>query len=128
MSYGQVSAGYAVESDEAKMAMPSKKIKRPGFLKRWIVNAAKEAISQDQLNANMLIATTRDIAPIGSRRELQAQPLHLKIYSANGGTIIETSKYDRQKDRENNQLHIITHDQNLGEGLAKIITMEALRG
>jgi hypothetical protein len=59
---------------------------------------------------------------------LSSEPLRLSIYRANGGTIIETRVYDRQKDRNQNQLHIVAHDQDLGHSLAKIITMESLRG
>jgi hypothetical protein len=59
---------------------------------------------------------------------IDTDPMILKIYRANGGTVIETRKYDRLKDRSLNQLHVITHDQDLGESIGKIITMESLRG
>ena len=59
---------------------------------------------------------------------LSSEPLRLSIYRANGGTIVETRVYDRQKDRNQTQLHIVGHDSDLGESLAKIITMESLRG
>jgi len=59
---------------------------------------------------------------------LSTEPLRLSIYRANGGTIVETRTYDRQKDRSMNQLHIVGHDQDLGHSIAKIITMESLRG
>lgn len=58
---------------------------------------------------------------------LSSEPLRLSIYRANGGTIVETRVYDRQKDRSQNQLYIIGHDDDLGHSLAKIITMESLR-
>ena len=59
---------------------------------------------------------------------LSTEPLRLSIYRANGGMIVETRVYDRQKDRSQNQLHIVGHDEDLGRSLAKIITMESLRG
>lgn len=59
---------------------------------------------------------------------LSSEPLRLNIYRANGGTIVETKQYDRQKDRTINQLHIVSNDQDLGESLSKIITLESLRG
>lgn len=67
------------------------------------------------------------LAPIESKG-LDSEPMRLHIYRANGGTIVETRVYDRQRDRTTNQLHIIGHDQDLGQSLAKIITMESLRG
>ena len=56
------------------------------------------------------------------------QPLRITIHRAAGGMVIETRTYDRVKDRQNQNLHIVTHDQNLAESLSKIITMESLRG
>jgi hypothetical protein len=59
---------------------------------------------------------------------LSTEPMRLSIYRANGGMIVETRVYDRQKDRSQNQLHIVGHDEDLGHSIAKIITMESLRG
>ena len=58
---------------------------------------------------------------------IQSQGFRLNVYSAGGGTIIETTKYDRQKDDHRHSLHVVTDDKDLGEELAKIITMESLR-
>ena len=58
---------------------------------------------------------------------IQSQGFRLNVYSASGGTIVETTKYDRQKDDHNHSLHVVTDDKELGEELAKIITMESLR-
>jgi hypothetical protein len=53
--------------------------------------------------------------------------ISFKVYKASGGTIIETSFYDRQKDREITSLHVITEDKDIGVELGKIITMETLK-
>jgi hypothetical protein len=58
---------------------------------------------------------------------LSSQGFRLNIYSASGGTIVETTKYDRKHDENRNSLHVITADKDLGEELSKIITMEQLR-
>lgn len=58
---------------------------------------------------------------------LSSQGFRLNIYGASGGTIIETTKYDRKNDENRNSLHIVTDDKDLGEELGKIITMEQLR-
>jgi hypothetical protein len=65
---------------------------------------------------------------VSSGETLSTEPLRLSIYRANGGTVVETRTYDRQKDRSQNQLHIVGHGDDLGHSLAKIITMESLRG
>jgi hypothetical protein len=59
--------------------------------------------------------------------DLDSQGFRLKIYGASGGTIIETTKYDRKSDENRHSLHVVTEDKDLGEELAKIITMEQLR-
>ena len=59
--------------------------------------------------------------------DLNSHSFRLNIYGASGGTIIETTKYDRKSDENRHSLHIVTEDKDLGEELAKIITMEQLR-
>ena len=81
------------------------------------------AFSQDEPERGLAIVS-RD----GPGETLSTEPMRLSIYRANGGTIVETRVYDRQKDRSMNQLHIVSHDDDLGRSLAKIITMESLRG
>ena len=128
MSYGQVEQAYAVEADYIETSQ--KKSKKPGIFKRWLLKSIKEAVNSERQSdeANRLINTRKGFNSIQSPVQLDSQPMHLKIYRANGGTIVETSTYDRQKDRHQTQLHIVTHDVELSQGLAKIITMETLRG
>jgi len=59
--------------------------------------------------------------------DLDSQSFRLKIYGASGGTIIETTKYDRKNDENRHSLYVVTEDKDLGQELAKIITMEQLR-
>ena len=49
------------------------------------------------------------------------------IYNANGGYVMEYSKYDERTDRHNQTLHIIPSEQDLGQGIAHIITYEMLK-
>ena len=59
--------------------------------------------------------------------DLSSNSFRLNIYGASGGTIIETTKYDRKSDENRHSLHVVTEDKDLGQELAKIITMEQLR-
>ena len=81
-------------------------------IRNWLMNEdySDQAISVDSEGPN-----------------IQSQGFRLNVYSASGGTIIETTKYDRQKDDHKHSLHVVTDDKELGEELAKIITMESLR-
>jgi hypothetical protein len=85
-------------------------------LRNWLNSDDVETLSMNKL------ASTRD------RHELDGEPLRFNIFRANGGTVVQTYVYDRQKDRSFQQLHIVRHDQDLGESLNKILTMESLRG
>ena len=90
----------------------------------WLKNRLRRWVNSD--NYAMTISSSKSLAV--ESESLSTEPMRLSIYRANGGTVVETRIYDRQKDRSQNQLHIIGHDQDLGQSLSKIITMESLRG
>ena len=70
---------------------------------------------------------------ISSRRgnhspaEFNSDPLRLNIYFAAGGTIVESCMFDRKTDHTQSKLHIVGPDENLGESIAHIITLELLK-
>jgi hypothetical protein len=82
---------------------------------------------------NWLLKEDDDIESIGIYAEdcegvdLHSQGFRLQVYGASGGTIVETTKYDQKKDENRHSLYVVTEDKDLGEELAKIITMEQLR-
>jgi len=53
--------------------------------------------------------------------------LNFKVYSAVGGKVVEFRRYDRKSDRNDSTTYIITNDQDFGERIAKIATMENLK-
>ena len=83
-------------------------------IRNWLMN-------DDEDYSNQLISVDSE-GP-----NIQSQGFRLNVYTASGGTIVETTKYDRQKDDHKHSLHVVTDDKELGEELAKIITMESLR-
>jgi hypothetical protein len=85
------------------------------------------AFSQDENEKIQTNKLSRGNDIVAAGETLSTEPMRLSIYRANGGMIVETRVYDRQKDRSQNQLHIVGHDQDLGHSIAKIITMESLR-
>jgi hypothetical protein len=100
---------YAVEEEKPmKLTFKQK-------LRKWLMD------DTDELEYGNAISVDSD-GP-----NIQSQGFRLNIYGAAGGTIIETTKYDRQKDDHRHSLHVVTDDKDLGEELAKIITMESLR-
>lgn len=53
--------------------------------------------------------------------------IRFTVSKAQGGVVIETSFYDRVKDRSNQGLYVIRDDQDIGKEIGKIITMETLK-
>jgi hypothetical protein len=92
-------------------------------LRTW-ANSAQD-IEMNYVSQKM--ATANSIG-IGRGPSLDSDKgIRFQVYKANGGMVVETSMYDRQKDRHHNSLHIITDQQDLGKEIAKIITMETLK-
>lgn len=66
---------------------------------------------------------------ISDREEVRigATGIRFEVYRANGGTVIETRRNDRRSGDSVYELHVIAGDQDIGEEIGKIITMEALK-
>jgi hypothetical protein len=56
-----------------------------------------------------------------------AEGMNFTFYTASGGHIVEYRTYDAKNDKRINNLHIITHDQDVGERIGQIVTTEILR-
>jgi hypothetical protein len=93
-------------------------------MKRTIRQRLRDWLMQDDMSCEVAISTTRSIQmnTLDSDRGIR-----FNVYKATGGTVVETSFYDRQKDRHNSSLHVITDNQDLGKEIGKIITMETLK-
>ena len=88
------------------------------WLKRII---ARWAMEDDTVKMSTLtIKRDRD-------QSIESYGFNLKVYKASGGTVIETSAYDRRADRHQTGLYVITDDKDLGVEISKIITMENLK-
>ena len=71
------------------------------------------------------------------REEISIQPDHenrisatgikFEVYRANGGTVVETRRADRRTGDSVYELHVISGDQDIGQEIGRIITMEALK-
>jgi hypothetical protein len=91
-------------------------------LRNW-VNSAQDTYESVPMN----MATSKSIS-VGRGPTLDNDKgIRFQVYRASGGMIVETSTYDRHKDRSHSGLYIITDDKDLGQEIAKIITMETLK-
>jgi hypothetical protein len=127
-----MSGGYAVAST-AKVPRRIPRITGANTVKRarQYVEERPMKLTFKQRIRNWLMNDNDQCEPVYANDcdgpEIQSQGFRLNIYGASGGTIIETTKYDRKQDENRHSLHVITEDKDLGEELAKIITMESLR-
>jgi hypothetical protein len=110
-----MSNGYAVESRPRRWGLTKKKTWKQR-LRDWL---------NDENEGEAIVSIGIDSV---SNSLDSNESIRFSVYRASGGLIVETRKYDHRKDQNNHQLHIITDDKNLGTELAKIITLEALRG
>jgi hypothetical protein len=92
---------------------------------QWVREDWNKVRSDNDAN---IAQTSIGIGTISSGRRIdQSNGMNFTIHSANGGYVMEYNKYDPRKDERNTALHIITSDQDLGQGIAHIITFEMLR-
>lgn len=135
MSYGQAGIAMQAEESYAKdeyQVVSSKKVKKPGFFKRWLFDSLKEvAKAEQQTNQlNESIKVRRGTSTIAGSADIdlnKERAIRFNVYIANGGRVVETSRYDRLKDRHTNGLYIISDQQDFGREIDKIIVMEGLK-
>jgi len=90
-------------------------------IRRWLDSEQDICVAEDRY------ATVSPKNMI-SGRDVHSEPtLNFKVYSAVGGKVVEFSRYDRKTDRNDHQIYIIGKDEDFGEKIAKISTLEVLR-
>jgi hypothetical protein len=129
-----MSGGYAVASTAKSVNRLQRSLSNRIRPPRYTVEEKPMKLTFKQRIRNWLMNDDNDtdysgnlISVDSEGPNIQSQGFRLNVYSASGGTIIETTKYDRQRDDHKHSLHVVTDDKELGEELAKIITMESLR-
>ena len=53
--------------------------------------------------------------------------LNFRVFSAVGGRVVEFRHYDRKMDRNHTTTYIVTNDQDFGERISKIATLEVMK-
>jgi hypothetical protein len=128
-----MSGGYAVASQAKSRRIPrithSNRLSRAIPIQTTESRKIKMTLKQRIRNWLMNDSDSEECYAIEDSNgpDLSSNSFRLNVYGASGGTIIETTKYDRKSDENRHSLHIVTEDKDLGEELAKIITMEQLR-
>lgn len=92
------------------------------WLRNWLTNfdADEQALASSCPSPQKARLVERSF---GDHRDA----MNFQICRATGGYIVEFSNYDRKRDEHNRNLHIITDEQDLGDSISKIVTIEMLR-
>jgi len=94
-----------------------------GFFRRKFMEWSKRAW-EDTRSGEYAVSSVAVKADTSVESEPQ---LNFKIYGAMGGHIMEFRRYDRKTDRYDNQLYVISTDDDMGERIARIVNMEMLK-
>jgi len=96
------------------------------WLKNIVINWVREdwnTENQKNYEPNNKLVANRDVEAVSESEPI----LNFRVFSAVGGKIVEFRRYDRQRDRHETQTYIITNDQDFGDRIAKIATMESIK-
>ena len=120
-NYGYAAVSQVSAGPEAPDVYKKEK-KKMGWFTRWFDRKVKESWhrARDEEYAKPVLVSR------GPDR-IDANGLSMKIYSADGGTILEFSHYDSVRDRHSTSLHVISQTDNFEERVSQCITMELLR-
>lgn len=88
--------------------------------KQWSIEAWNSAQEKE-------IVVSNSVSMIEGNSIRSEPVLTFSIYNAIGGKLVEFRYHDRKNDRVHTQLYIIGKDEDFGEKIAKIATLETLK-
>lgn len=88
---------------------------------KWVREDWNNAKSENSIGIG--IVSSRDVESVSDADPI----LNFRVFNAIGGRVVEFRTYDKHKDRNHTQTYIITDDQDFGERIAKIATLESLK-
>jgi hypothetical protein len=94
------------------------------WFKKKVISWVREDWNKTSNSPSTLAQPTNSVL---TSRRLEQNGMNFTLYSATGGYVMEYIAYDERTDERNITLHIIPSDQDLGQGIAHIITLEMLR-
>jgi hypothetical protein len=95
------------------------------WFKKKFSEWCKEAwYAEQEKEKNVIVGMSQTI----EARSIHSDPvLNFTIYNAVGGKIVEFRYYDKKNDRNSTQMYIIGRNDDFGEKIAKIATLEVLK-
>ena len=98
---------------------------------RWFAKKCQQAWDdareQPDTAINTISAKQARVSRVRESDEIASEPIAFKMFKASGGWVIEFRHYDRKYDKVDSSLYVVNDEQQLGDSISKIITMEALK-
>jgi hypothetical protein len=95
------------------------------WLFRWLSRRIHKAINDSYVEEKF--SRGGQLRVTSSSDSLRSQGMNFTVHNVSGGYVVEYHSYDDKTDTSINNIHIITDDQDVGEQLSKILTLELLR-
>jgi hypothetical protein len=90
--------------------------------------AVKQKMHEEKHYKEAFKMNTMGTAQVAIDRGMSSDAnLNFRMFKAANGYVMEVRQYDRRTDRHNNELYLITDDQDLGAEISKIITLESMK-
>jgi hypothetical protein len=94
---------------------------------KWLKNKVIKWVREDWDKArteNSIAIRGRDV----EASMCDAEPiLNFRVFSAVGGKVVEFRRYDRKTDRSDTTTYIVHNNEDFGDKISKIATMESLK-
>lgn len=96
------------------------------LFKKFIVWAMRDD-NDSEVNEIRPSRKSRGLAISTSDSQIRSNGMMFHLYAAEGGTIIETSFYDRKNDQNDHRLYIIPDGEDFTTTLGQIVSMERIK-
>jgi hypothetical protein len=97
---------------------------------RWVREDWEQASvdhNEDEYNINRPIALRRGRTDTCSNTLDSEATLTFTVYNAIGGKVVEFRRYDRKNDRSDHTVYVIGKDEDFGEKISRISTLEVMK-
>ena len=94
--------------------------------KAW-ENANSNDVNPDECGPSPYSSSIRGIGIVSKNTRIDGNGFNFTVYRASGGFVVQFASYDMKNDRSDTKLTIVNQEEDLGQSIAHIITMEALR-
>jgi hypothetical protein len=121
-SIGIYGRAYSTSKQATKRRPTLPQLMKENAMKRSLKQRIRDWLMNDDLEKNGTALVDEETIHLS-----RSSSVRFEVHQASGGRVVQTRRYDERKDQNFESLYIVTHDQDFGKEIDKIITMEALR-